>query len=697
VTRRMTLSRLSFVILVVALAAALGLFSLTRALNQSDSRRLLVLQANNARTTMTSLISQFESPLASVGSVAAASDANPAALHELTTAIPSLNLFSTLTVLRPSALGAMTMIEVRGSPSSPLGDLSKAGGQAMTGMLAKRGANLVGLFGHGRERHLALSVGAPTIPAGYVVYAELPLPTGTLVSTGLQGLQDALYAGRTQDSPVLFASTKTLPLSGQPLTQLINLNDLGATTPKPGAGALLFVVTSNNSGLTTLTNLLPWILGAVVLLAGVLVAFVVESSARRRKFAFALVGDLEQKNAELDRAMIEQAEAQQTRIRLENELRQSQRLEAIGQLAGGVAHDFNNLLMVISSHADFIAEELPEDHPAQADIGEVRTAASRAAELTRQLLVFSRRDLVQPSVLDVNVAIADVVSLLRRTLGEDVQLNTVLSSDMPRVLCDPGELQQVLMNLVVNARQAIGTDGTITIETCEQTLDDDAASVHAELNAGRYVRIAVTDTGCGMTPDTLSRVFEPYFTTKDPGSGTGLGLSTVYGIVSRYGGYVTVYSEVGVGTTFKVYLPSTDESVQPASEETLADAPTEGLGTVLVVEDEAGVRNACRRILERAGFGVVEASDGAQALAQLDGLRIDLLLTDVVMPGGMSGRDLARQLEELRPGVPVLFMSGYNADAIATRGVLEPGISVVEKPFSSSDLLSKVREFLPAS
>jgi len=693
----MTLSRLSVAILVVAVAMALGLFSLTRELNQRDSRRLLALQASNARTTMTSLMSQFESPLASVGSVAAASDASPAALDELTTAIPSLNEFSTLTVLRSSAFGVTPVVEVRGGPSSPLGDLSNVGEQEMTGMLAKPGANLVGFFGHGRERHLALSVGPPTIPAGYVVYAEIPLPTGTLLSTGLQGLQDALYLGRTQNAPVLFASTKTLPLSGQRVTQLIDLNDLGATTTKPGAGALLFVVTSDNSGLTTLTNLLPWILGAVVILAGILVVIVVESSARRRKFAFALVSDLEHKNTELDRAMIEQAEAEQTRIRLENELRQSQRLEAIGQLAGGVAHDFNNLLMVISSHADFIAEELPQDHLAQEDLAEVRAAAQRAAELTRQLLVFSRRDLVQPSVIDVNVAIADVVSLLRRTLGEDVQLNTVFSSDMPRVLCDPGELQQVLMNLVVNARQAIGTDGTITIETCEQTLDDDAASVHADLKAGRYVRIAVTDTGCGMTPETLSRVFEPYFTTKDPGSGTGLGLSTVYGIVSRYGGHVSAYSEVDVGTTFKVYLPSTDEGLQPAPEEILSDIRTEALGTVLVVEDEAGVRNACRRILERAGFGVIEASDGAQALAQLDGLRIDLLLTDVVMPGGMSGRDLARQLEELRPGVPVLFMSGYNADAIATRGVLEPGISVVEKPFSSADLLSKVREFLPAS
>ena len=332
----------------------------------------------------------------------------------------------------------------------------------------------------------------------------------------------------------------------------------------------------------------------------------------------------------------------------------------------------------------------------------MQNAAQRAAELTRQLLVFSRRDLVKPSVIDVNASVTELVSLLRRTVGEDVHLQSVLAEHPPSVLCDGGELQQVLMNLVVNARQAIDGDGTITIETSEELIDEDAASMHAELQPGRYVRITVTvtvtDTGRGMTSETASRVFEPYFTTKDPGSGTGLGLSTVYAIVNRYGGYVTVYSELDVGTSFKVYLPSTDEELQSAAEQGRSnDDQHEARGTILVVEDEDAVRNACTRILGRAGFGVVEASDGAQALSKLDGLRIDMLLTDVVMPGGMSGRDLARQLEEVRPGVPVLFMSGYNADAIATRGVLEAGISVVEKPFTSADLLSKVRELLPLS
>ena len=698
-TRRIRLSRLSVAILVVAVVLSIGLFGVSRDLNQRDNHRLLTLQAGDERTSVTSLLSVIDSDLSSVGSVAAATDATQASLDRLVTAIPALGIFTTLTVVHSAGPGATTVVSLRGNPSAPLTDLGSAQGQALSNLESHHGLDLIGFFGHGVHRRLAVSVGAPAIPAGYFVYIELPLPAGTTFKSGFPGLDSALYLGPSQTDPVVFSSTKALPLSGQTVTQLVDPNDLEATTPPPkqGPGDLLFVVSSSDSLVGGLANFLPWILLVVMILAGVLVAFVVETTGRRRDSALRLVHDLEQKNAELDRAMAEQAEAEKTRVRLEGELRQAQRLEAIGQLAGGVAHDFNNLLMVISSHSDFMAEELPESHPVQEDLIEIQNAAKRAAELTRQLLVFSRRDLVQPSVLDVNASIADVVNLLRRTVGEDVQLNSVLAPILPRVLCDPGELQQVLVNLVVNARQAIENDGTITIETSDERIDEDAASLHAELEPGHYVRINVTDTGCGMSPETASRVFEPYFTTKDPGSGTGLGLATVYGIVNRYGGYVTVYSEVDVGTTFKVYLPSTDEEVEMPIEEAPSGAPNTARGTILVVEDETGVRNACRRILERSGFDVIEASDGAQALARLDGVRIDLLLTDVVMPGGMTGRDLALQLEQVRPGVPVLFMSGYNADAIATRGVLDPGISVVEKPFTSADLISKVLELLPTA
>ena len=408
-----------------------------------------------------------------------------------------------------------------------------------------------------------------------------------------------------------------------------------------------------------------------------------------------LVDDLKDKNAALDRAIVEQVQAQETRARLEGELRQAQRLEAVGRLAGGVAHDFNNLLAVILTYGDFISEELGSDHPLQEDLGEVRKAAGRAAELTRQLLVFSRRDLINPSVLDVNATITDLLNLLHRTLGEDIILQTSLAPELPSVLADAGELEQVLVNLAVNARDAIAGEGTITVETSVQMIDEDAARAHIDLRPGRYVRIAVTDTGSGMTPEVASQVFEPFFTTKGPGAGTGLGLSTVYGIANRYGGFVTVYSEVEVGTTFKVYLPVTDEEPEPMAE-IAPERSVQATGeTVLVVEDEDAVRHACRRILERAGFNVLEAINGSQALAQLTDQPLDLLLTDVIMPGGLTGRQLAEELQQGRPELRVLFMSGYNADAIATRGVLDPGISIVEKPFTSSDLLSKVRELLP--
>jgi two-component system cell cycle sensor histidine kinase/response regulator CckA len=310
------------------------------------------------------------------------------------------------------------------------------------------------------------------------------------------------------------------------------------------------------------------------------------------------------------------------------------------------------------------------------------------------LLVFSRRDLVTPSVIDTNDAINNLLNLLHRTLGEDVTLNVVLASDLPNVLADAGELEQVLVNLAVNARDAISGTGTITVETSERVIDENASKAHADLAPGRYVRINVTDTGCGMSTEVVSRVFEPFFTTKGPGAGTGLGLSTVYAIANRYGGCVTVYSEVGVGTTFKVYLPATDELTGPGGDNQQSRiAPATG-ETVLLVEDEDAVRAACRRILERAGFNVLEASSGPQAIAEMAEEAIDLLLTDVVMPGGISGRDLANSLQETRPGLKVLFMSGYNADAIATRGILEPGVVVVEKPFTKADLLSKVHEVL---
>jgi signal transduction histidine kinase len=685
---------LSVAVMVAALVLAGGMFTLSRNVTQRDARRLVVFEADNARTSVTALISQIETGMSSLGAVAAATNGDPEAVNRLTATEPSMDIFSAMAILHRAPSGVVTVTTQRGSPSGPLPGLVGAKARVLADVVAHGGVDIVGFFGQGSKRKLALAAGAPTVPGGYVVYVELPLPAGTTFDSPVAGLQYALYDGRTESSPLLFATAKTLSRTGQ-VRQLVNLSNLDSSTaPKSGDGVVLFVVSSTTPLVGGLSNQLPWILALIAILAGLLVVFVVEATSRRKDQALALVADLEKKNTELDRAMTEQAVAEEARARLEGELRQAQRLEAVGRLAGGVAHDFNNLLAVILTYSDFIAEELGEGHPLQQDLAEVQKAGGRAAELTRKLLVFSRRDLVSPSVLDVNATITDLLSLLHRTLGEDVRLQPVLGPDLSHVLVDPGELEQVLVNLVVNARDAIVGEGTITVETSEQVIDEDAARAHVDLRPGRYIRIAVTDTGCGMAPEVSSQVFEPFFTTKGPGAGTGLGLSTVYGIVNRYAGYVTVYSEVGVGTTFKVYLPATDESPEPpVPEVSTTFAPATG-ETVLVVEDEDAVRHACRRILERAGFHVLEASNGPQVLAELADDQVDLLLTDVVMPGGLSGRELAEHLQQDRPDLRVLFMSGYNADAIATRGVLDPGVTVVEKPFTSSDLLGKVRELL---
>jgi signal transduction histidine kinase/CheY-like chemotaxis protein len=687
---------LSVVVVAAALVLGLGMFSLSRTANQRDEKRLVTLQAQDAKTAFSSLIGQIESSMSSLGSVAAATNSDPAAMEHLAAADPSVGTFSVTATLHRSATGRLVVTSQRGNPSAPLPGLGGgAKGRALTETMSQGGFNVLGFFGSGERRRLAVAEGAPLVPGGYVVYAELPLPGGTTVKSSFPSLQYALYTGPTSASPVLIATTKNVPLTGDVVSQLVDLNDLdGGSVPKAGSSTLLFVVSISGTVLGTLSDLLPWILAGVALLAGLLVAFVLEATSRRKDQALALVAVLEQKNIELDQAIAEQRETERTRVRLEGELRQAQRMEAVGRLAGGVAHDFNNLLAVILTYGEFIADELGTDHPLQADVAEVRKAARRAADLTRQLLVFSRRDLVTPSVLDVNEAINNLLNLLHRTLGEEIALRTVLGSGLPRVIADAGELEQILVNLAVNARDAIAGTGTITVETSEQMIDEDASKAHADLVPGRYIRINVTDTGCGMNSEVASQVFEPFFTTKGPGAGTGLGLSTVYAIANRYGGCVTVYSEVGVGTTFKVYLPTTDE----VAESEVKPAPSEEISstgeTVLLVEDEDAVRSACRRILERAGFNVLEASNGAQALAEVAEEPIDLLLTDVVMPGGLSGRELANSLQQNRPGLKVLFMSGYNADAIATRGILDPGIVVVEKPFTTSDLLSKVREVL---
>jgi nitrogen-specific signal transduction histidine kinase/CheY-like chemotaxis protein len=392
------------------------------------------------------------------------------------------------------------------------------------------------------------------------------------------------------------------------------------------------------------------------------------------------------------------------RERLEVQLHQSQRLESLGQLAGGVAHDFNNLLAVILNYTAFVAEHVAEAADAGGDprwiavgrdIDQILRAGHRAGELTHQLLAFGRREVVRPQVLDLNAVIGQVQNLLQRSLGEHIQLHTQLAGDLWPVLADPGQLEQVLVNLAVNARDAMPDGGTLSIETANRTLDHHAVDTRPSLYPGRHVQLTVADTGAGIPPEIAERVFEPFFTTKPKGQGTGLGLATVYGIIHQADGHAAISSAPGAGTTFTALLPATDQVPAPVVEHAAAPQLTHGGETILVVEDEDALREVTRRILTRNGYRVLTAASGPAALktAEHADCETDLLLTDVIMPH-MLGKELATKIREVYPAIRVLYMSGYAQPVLASQGTLDPGVSLVEKPFSESDLLQKIRDVL---
>ncbi|MFN2563532.1 MAG: CHASE3 domain-containing protein [Gemmatimonadaceae bacterium] len=384
------------------------------------------------------------------------------------------------------------------------------------------------------------------------------------------------------------------------------------------------------------------------------------------------------------------------RKQLESQLLQSQKMEAVGQLAGGVAHDFNNLLTVIAGYSSILLEMLDKSDPNRADVEEIKRAAERAGALTRQLLAFSRKQVMQPRALDLNTeVIYGLEKMLRRLIGEDIELMTRLDEKLDLVNADPGQIEQVIVNLAVNARDAMPSGGTLTIETANVVLGPDYAGRHMGVKAGRYVMVAVSDTGCGMSRETMARMFEPFFTTKDKGKGTGLGLPTVYGIVKQSGGDIWVYSEPGQGTTFKVYLHCLEHDPGVVLPAFVRSDEATGTETVLLVEDDEKLRTLSRRILEARGYTVLEAQDGQEAVSLCDGYegRIDLVATDVVMPG-MNGRMLVERLAAKRPGLRMLFMSGYTDEDILRRGIVDPGMAFLQKPFTPETLAHKVREVL---
>jgi len=380
---------------------------------------------------------------------------------------------------------------------------------------------------------------------------------------------------------------------------------------------------------------------------------------------------------------------------LEEQFRQAQKMEAVGRLAGGVAHDFNNLLMVVSGYTEVLLENTDHSSAMYPKIEAIQQATDRATTLTRQLLAFSRKQLLELKVVDMNAIVADMERLLRPLIGEDIELITRLSSNLGRTRADAGQIEQVIMNLVVNSKDAMANGGKISLQTANVNLDDDWRREYSYIKPGPYVMLSVSDNGQGMDKETQSRIFEPFFTTKEKGKGTGLGLSTVYGIVKQSGGYIFAQSEIGKGTTFQIYFPRVEDAVEPAHSSQASKTSLRGTETVLLVEDEESVRQLVRETLSARGYQVLEADEGEKALAvaATHNGPIHMLVTDVVMPG-MSGRELAKRLAQTHPQTKVLYLSGYTEDAIVHQGVLDSGTAFLQKPFTLQMLSRKVREVL---
>jgi signal transduction histidine kinase len=394
---------------------------------------------------------------------------------------------------------------------------------------------------------------------------------------------------------------------------------------------------------------------------------------------------------------LREAAVRRERQNLESQLRQSQKMEAVGRLAGGVAHDFNNLLTAIMGYGQLLAMRMKPEDPARRDMEEILKAATRASHLTRQLLMFSRREILQPRLLDLNAIVSDMGKMLRRLIGESIDLAVVPGDNLWAVKADPGHMEQVIMNLSVNARDAMPEGGRLTIETSNIDLGEVYVGEHVGVKPGAYVLLSVSDAGTGMDEETKARIFEPFFTTKGPESGTGLGLSTVYGIVQQWGGAIQVYTEVGWGTSFRVYLPREAGTAEPAVRtESLADVPR-GAETILVVEDQDAVAAVIRATLVLCGYQVLEAHNGTDALELLEGMegQIHLLVTDIVMPV-MGGSELALRVQKARPDTKVLFISGFSERAFTAFGGNDPGFAFLQKPFMPETLAHKVREVLDA-
>ncbi len=674
------------VVVMVGIGASLAGFFGARDSAHDSNGQVVREDAAQGALIIGTLAQQITTPYVDLGKVVTP-DMAPAAFAAAAT--PAVGQGASVTLLHESA-GALHVVASAGGVGRPLA----AGADALVSALALQpGAHFLGAYIVAGERWVQEVFGKGFVPAGFVMYAEQPVGHADSI-TSLPGLFDhidaAVYTGSITPGNLVFRTTKVLP-SGNQMGVAVLTDPSGELTSStvtaqpasihdPGKLIVAMSSTANLSG--SYATHFPWMILLIGSLLTLLLAELVAVAVRRRDEALGLVNDLEHKNSELDTALSRQAEAEQS-------LHQVQRMEAVGQLAGGIAHDFNNLLQVIISYSGFISEEIGANSVAQSDIAEVQKAALRAAELTRQLLVFSRQDVARPTVLDLNAVVMKAERLLRHALGEDVRLTTKMADGPANVVADPGELEQMLMNLSINARDAMPRGGGLSISVDRVEIRDGEDGV-GDLLPGRYARIQVKDEGEGMTPEVAAKAFEPFFTTKETGRGTGLGLAMVFGIVTRLGGRASLSTALGLGTTVTLLFPLTTEKLSLDGDAPENRPHVGGREVVLLVEDEEGVRRSTTRILEWAGYRVLAAENTVQALSIFHSEPVDVLVTDLIMPGGVSGNELADWLREGVPDLPVVFMTGYSAEAISERGIMTKRTALIKKPFPPEEMLDAV-------
>jgi signal transduction histidine kinase len=680
---------------IIGIAASVAVFAAARASVSDTNNALLRQDAAQGALVMTQVLTTLTTPYQQLGHVVTPSGASPSAFDAAATALAATG--SSVALLRVGG-GQATVIASVGDFHR---DLSAGSDNSLISTLAGRPhANFVGAFTASGNRYIEMVYGAGFVPTGFAIYSEQPIGKANAV-TSLSGVlfpgtSAAVYVGSATTANLALQTTQLLPGAdgGQVALSVItdpgNLATGATLVSNPGSvvspGHVVIAISSHGDLAGGFTGELPWILGVFGLLATLGAAGLLEIASRRRDGALVLVEELKVSNSDLDAALAHQARAEQS-------LRQAQRMEAVGQLAGGIAHDFNNLLQVIISYAGFLADSIEPETEMHRDVGEVQKAAERAAELTRQLLMFSRQNVARPDSIDVNRIVLDSARLIRHTLGEDVNLDVKVPNHPSYVRAGAGEIDQMLMNLAINSRDAMKHGGELSI-VVDSVVPEASDAEAARLSPGTYVRIRVEDNGEGMSPEVAGKAFEPFFTTKEMGRGTGLGLAMVYGIANRWGGQVSVSTELGVGTIFTLLFPLSTDAPVPDATTLTTPAPGRGHQTVLLVEDEEGVRRSTTRILEDSGYRVLPAENGVEALRVFDSEPIDILVTDVVMPGGVSGNSLADQLRAKDSALPVVFVSGYSQETIAEKGVLPRSTALVRKPFLPTELLDAMDQAL---